>query len=89
MVGNFCKEMGVEGFEAKSLWSQRPSSYALKSIRLAPRWDQRVLEFYFSNTQSKLEDAPGRRQWKVTGILIPNRRLESSRATYWVEERQY
>lgn len=36
-----------------------------------------------------LEDAPGRRQWKVTGILIPNRRLESSRATYWVEERQY
>lgn len=36
LVGNICKEMAVEGFEAKFLWSQRPSSYVLKSIRLAP-----------------------------------------------------
>ena len=63
--------------------------FCLKSIRLAPRHNQRVLEFYFSDTQSMLEDPPGRRQWKVTGILISNTKLESSRATYWVEDRQY
>lgn len=36
LVGNICKEMAVEGFEAKFLWSQRPSFHVLKSIRLAP-----------------------------------------------------